>query len=105
MEGMNFEGRYLTRNGVLVVVHFDVNGWRGHCIDKNSGKQQSFEYDPTRENNMLFSWDRGGNCIKITNSEGEVRLSDWDIFERISGKDIPIAKMKVEGCKECENAQ
>jgi hypothetical protein len=97
---LNFQGRYLTRNGTLVAVHpTGDGGWQGHKIpltDLNSGKQQPFEYDPSSI--MSLQWNELGKCI---DNKGKCNI-DFDLEERISGKDTTLTKKEVRGCPECE---
>ena len=99
---MNFEGRWITRNGTLVACHTisditegEIVRWRGHTIPVDSKVR------------LDFKWNKNGECVMVMGGIGgtvDDANPTWaDLMERITGKDRGENSLKVEGCKECEN--
>jgi hypothetical protein len=97
---MDMTGRWLTKNKTLVAVHVNpdategdrVERWIGHTIPEDSRAK------------LGICWNENGEAVWIVAPTVVVKgdIKEWDLMERVTGKDRVENSIKMEGCKECE---
>jgi len=94
---MNFEGRYHTKNGLLVAVHKDEYNWKGHvirtCAPWSDGR--------------VFKWLAiDGRCYNIIGGGDYLvdALEDYSLTSKINPM-LKEATMEVVDCEECREYQ
>src|ERR1035437_2973732 len=98
---MDLIGRWITRNKTLVVVHLNKAAlpgnrektWIGHTIAR-------VITDVSMPQELKICWNENGECVWVQGIVDDTK--NYDIMDRVSGKDKAEATMKVVGCKECE---
>jgi hypothetical protein len=96
---MNMVGRWYTKNKTLVAVHLNKAALPGNREERWIGHPIcNMDISP-----MKICWNENGECVWVQGIVDDTK--NYDLVECVSGRDLVEAKMKVEGCKECEGGK
>lgn len=101
---MNMAGRWYTKNKTFVAVHLNGAALPGNREERWIGHAIPICISGTlTPSDVKFCWNENGECVWV---QGIVdNTKNYDLVECVSGRDMVEAKMKVEGCKECESGK
>ena len=100
----DFNGRWFTRNGMLVGVHINpdaskgnrVERWRGHDIPS---RLEDIAKHGVPLPTLTICWNENGECVWVQGVVDDVK--NYDLMERVNPQGVEEG-IKVVGCKECE---
>ena len=93
---MKLDGRWITRNKTLVGVHLNPAALSGNREERCIGHTILEDSEVV----LKICWNENGECVWVQGIVCPTR--DFDLMERITGKDRIENSVKVIGCKECE---
>lgn len=88
-------GRWILRNGMIAVSHINPSASEGNRVERYLGHPMIAPDCMT----VKICWNENGECVWM---QGIVdNTQNYDLMERLDGKDRVEARMKVEGCLIC----